>query len=110
MEALYKADNLRKLSLSKNELDASICDHLSLMPTRLHKFESLCLSHCLIDDEGLQSLCNGLKGETSLKYLDLSWNFIQPESMQYILEMLRENQNLEKLYIQHNSLGVQGAE
>lgn len=32
MAALVKADNLRRLSLSKNELDVSICDHLSLMP------------------------------------------------------------------------------
>ena len=55
-------------------------------------------------------MCSGLKGQTSLKYLDLSWNFIQPASMHHILEMLRDNKSLEKLYIQHNSLGEQGAE
>ena len=36
MEALYKADHLRRLSLSKNFLDEKICQHLSDLPNRLH--------------------------------------------------------------------------
>jgi len=75
------------------------------MPTRLHQFESLCLSHCLIGLSGLEILCKGLYGETSLRYLDLSWNNIPLEGMSHIVTMLQENKTLEKLYIQHNNLG-----
>lgn len=32
MGALYKADHLVKLSLTKNELDETICDHLKFLP------------------------------------------------------------------------------
>lgn len=110
MAALCKADNLRRLSLAKNELTSSICDHLRILPQQLHKFQSMCLSHCLMGEEGLESLCSGFYGDISLKYLDLSWNYIQPSGMQHILSMLRENKSLEKLYIQHNYLGEQGAE
>ena len=54
MEALYKADHLRRLSLSKNILNFNICEHLSVMPTRLHIFESLSLAHCEIGEDGLE--------------------------------------------------------
>ena len=36
MEALVKADHLRRLSLNKNILTFPICEHLSTMPSRLH--------------------------------------------------------------------------
>ena len=38
MDALYKADHLRRLSLSKNMITREICEHLSVMPERLHYF------------------------------------------------------------------------
>ena len=36
MDALYKADQLRRLSLSKNMLTSNICEHLAKMPMNLH--------------------------------------------------------------------------
>ena len=109
MEALYQADHLRRLSLSKNILTKNICEHLSRMPTSLHKFESLCLSHCEIGEDGLELLCNGFNGQTTIKYLDLGWNNIQVNGMKIILKMLQQNKSLEKLLIQHNYLQVEGA-
>jgi Ran GTPase-activating protein (RanGAP) involved in mRNA processing and transport len=76
MEALYKADHLRRLSLSKNCLDEGICQHLSDLPSRLHNFQSLCLSHCEIGLDALDNLCKGFYGQTTIKCLDLSWNNI----------------------------------
>lgn len=99
MEAIYKADHLRRLSLAKNILNQQLCAHLSQMPRRLHKFESLCLSHCDIGEDGLRSLCSGFEGQTTIKYLDLSWNDIQSAGMRIILEMLSKNKSLEKLLI-----------
>ena len=109
MEALYMADHLRRLSLSKNILTTNICEHLAKMPTSLHSFESLCLSHCEICEDGLELLCSGFYGKTTIKYLDLSWNNIQANGMKIILKMLQHNKSLEKLLIQHNFLGSEGA-
>lgn len=109
MESLYKADHLRRLSLAKNYLSVNICQHLSKMPKMLHKFEMLCLSHCNFGDEALETLCSGFYGKTTVKYLDFSWNNIQSKGMKHILKMLADNKTLEKLYIQHNNLGEDGA-
>lgn len=79
------------------------------MPKRLHSFESLCLSHCKIDIDALKQLCAGFYRQTTIKYLDLSWNNIKAEGMKHILAMLAENKSLTKLYIQHNYLGEEGA-
>ena len=99
MEALYKADHLAKLSLSKNLITAEICQHLSVMPQRLHHFQALCLSHCEIGEDGLQLLCEGFYGQTKIKYLDLSWNNISEKGMKIIVTMLGKNHSLEKLLI-----------
>ena len=41
----------------------------------------------------------GFIGQVTIKYLDLSWNNITEDGMKHILEMLRENKSLEKLYV-----------
>ena len=110
MEALYKADHLKSLSLSKNQLSNSICQHLSQIPKRLHHFYSLNLSHCEIGEDALKSLCAGFYGETTIKNLNLSWNNISSQGMVIILDMLKNNTSLEKLLIQHNFLGESGAQ
>lgn len=38
MEALYQRDTLKRLSLAKNELNLTICQHLSQLPSSLHQF------------------------------------------------------------------------
>ena len=55
-------------------------------------------------------LCSGFYGQTTIKYLDLSWNNISEESMKIIVKMLGQNQSIEKLLIQHNYLKTKGAE
>lgn len=47
--------------------------------------------------------------DVTIKYLDLSWNFINAKDMTYIVEMLKVNKSLRKLYIQHNNLEELGA-
>lgn len=81
MEAIYKADHLRRLSLAKNPLDFAICQHLSQMPLKLHNFEMLCLSHCNFGDDALETLCAGLYGKNTVKYIDISWNNIEAAGM-----------------------------
>ena len=64
------------------------------MPLRLHNFKNLCLSRCFIGLDALKQLCKGFEGETSIKYLDLSWNNIESDGMLTILEMLKVNKSL----------------
>jgi Ran GTPase-activating protein (RanGAP) involved in mRNA processing and transport len=58
----------------------------------------------------MKSLCNGMLGDVSIKYMDLSWNNIGGKGMDFLLEMLQNNKSLRKLYIQHNNLEERGAE
>ena len=46
MEALTSRDTLKRLSLAKNELNKTLCQHLSKLPSMLHNFTCLVLSHC----------------------------------------------------------------
>ena len=55
-------------------------------------------------------LCEGFYEQTTIKYLDLSWNNISEKGMKIIVSMLGKNQSLEKLLIQHNYLKTKGAE
>jgi len=93
-EAFFK-----RLSLSKNILDGNICEKLRDFPKKLNSFESLCLSHCEIGAAGLRLICEGLYGQSTIKYLDLSWNNVISQDMEIILEMLKNNRSLEKLLI-----------
>jgi len=77
MEATYKADHLMTLSLAKNILDKNICSQLSQLSTRFNNFQILCLSHCELREDGLQSLCEGMHEKNTIKELDLSWNNIR---------------------------------
>ena len=63
MESIVESEAFfKRLSLSKNILDETICEHLRDFPKKLRAFESLCLSHCEIGAAGLRLLCEGLYG------------------------------------------------
>ena len=80
------------------------------MLVKQNHFQSLCLSRCEIGKEGLEILCRGFEHEHSeLKFLDLSWNYISAEGMESIYRMLSNDHSLEKILLQHNNIGVEGA-
>ena len=83
----------------KNQFDVTICERLKDFFCKLPSFESLCLSHCNIGAGGLKMLCDGLKGNHTVTYLDLGWNNISNDDMIIIIDMLKNNHALEKLLI-----------
>ena len=54
-------------------------------------------------------LAESLKGNTSLKLLDIGGNNIGPEGIKVLLESLRGNQTLRNLELGYNPIGEEGA-
>ena len=64
----------------------------------------ICISHCYIGDCGLKHLVNQLT-DTRLTYVNFSWNHCTPKSVGDLCRFFRNNQQLEKVLIQHNNWG-----
>ena len=73
------------------------------MITRLVQIPSaVCTFACL-------QLAEAIKGNTSLKLLDIGGNNIGPEGIKVLLEALRGNQTLTTLELGYNPIGEEGA-
>lgn len=72
---------------------------------------SLCLAHCEMENDAFEMLANGLISQPcTLKYLNLSWNNLNQDIMHKMCDMLNHIPCMEKLLIQHNDFGAEGAE
>ena len=64
---------------------------------------------CELTDEILKPVCLSLKGDLSLKQLDLSHNKIGDESVRLLAHALRINRSLLALSLNDNKIGDLGA-
>lgn len=63
----------------------------------------------MISDAGLQVLSSNFGNDlTNIKSLDLSYNNINPLSMEHILKMLMNNNSIKRLMLQNNNLQERG--
>lgn len=58
---------------------------------------------------GSLQLAESLKGNSSLKLLDIGGNNIGPEGIKVLLESLRGNETLKNLELGYNPIGEEGA-
>uniref|UniRef100_F7GHL5 NACHT, LRR and PYD domains-containing protein 3 n=1 Tax=Monodelphis domestica TaxID=13616 RepID=F7GHL5_MONDO len=96
---LSKNQNLRTLDLSGTELANSavnaLCSELSQSSCKLQK---LSLSKCQLTASCCQHLSSLLKNNKNLTYLDLSMNFLGDEGIKALCEVLRnQNCNIQEL-------------
>ena len=78
MEELVKKKSLKKSrETEKDEYIFMQCFAKHAIKPNIHTLTRVCLSHCYIGDCGLKSLLNELK-ETSLTYVNFSWNHCTP--------------------------------
>ena len=79
--------------------------HLTCGQALAVRFGTVGLTYCMY---ALQ-LAESLKGNSSLKLLDIGGNNIGPEGIKVLLESLRGNETLKNLELGYNPIGEEGA-
>ena len=100
--ALKSCINLKTLDISGNVITEELADQLAIVLSNSTKLEALLLMDCFLGNESVNVIANSLKNITTLKHINLSNNNITEESS--ILTILKNNINLEELYIEKNCL------
>lgn len=72
---------MRYLNLDHNDLSGTGFNQISLLLWNNKRLESLSLASCQIKTEGAHAIAEGLAKNTTLKYLDLSSNKLEPDSL-----------------------------
>jgi len=102
---------LRELALRGVHLDAA---SLALLAALLledgRRLESLVLTGCWINSEGVEHLARGLQGNKGLSHLDLSDNAFDDMGVRAIAASLRHNSHLSRLDLNSNRIGHAGIE
>ena len=100
---------LKKLNLSRNEITSAGMDILSESLRVNSTLQTLIINHN--DIEGpLMLLEEGLKANRSLRTLDLSRNLIADDGITSLCRGMRENPALLHLYLSKNPIGAVGAQ
>lgn len=100
--ALGSVDNI-----SKNKIGPKGVKHLVNLLQNSKQLEFLDIRGSLLTDSGLISLCEGLKGNTYIHYLNISKNEITAYGAQKLSETLKKMQLID-LDISCNPLGTSG--
>ena len=66
--------------------------------------ERLDLSHCDIDDDGIQKLTHSLKSNSSLKYLNLEGNYISSNGVYSLIRCVYDTSSMHSLWASNHSI------
>ncbi|XP_022899686.2 FERM domain-containing protein C-like [Onthophagus taurus] len=92
----------------------SMCKELKIMTLRrvISSLETstLYLKYYSLSDKQLRAITTALRGNTCVTELNLEENFMKPESVEYVAQMLIENEMLEVLNFRECRIGSEGAE
>eukprot|EP00731_Ephydatia_muelleri_P007494 Em0003g1742a len=99
---------LTSLHLSGNEFDDQSIACLGTMLREKKMLTTLGLNHCGLGPEGLCEVCNAVRMNTTLTYIDLSENRFDDKSITCLGTMLRENKMLTTLGLNRCGLGPEG--
>jgi hypothetical protein len=109
-DILKKFKNLKTLNLSNNKLGSGISNFLSrlklLYRQKKSKLEKLNLNKCYLDTSSLYELCECLKSKyCKLKCLYLNINNINDYTVEPLLNAIKKNNSLKKVYLSRNFIG-----
>ncbi|KAL5506170.1 hypothetical protein EMCRGX_G007757 [Ephydatia muelleri] len=110
MEGVEVNTKLETLSLSENIIDNKRASYLGMMLKGNTTLKELDLSGCELQPEGLEEVIKGFDVNTKLETLDLSENIIENKSASCLGMMLKENNTLKELNLQHCGLQPEGFE
>lgn len=97
---------VQALDLSTSSLSPQTCNVLGKALATDHFFTELKLSDCMIGDEGMTNLVQGLISNVAIRSLDLKGNNLRGLGTQAVGKLLRHNHSLKRLCLEWNSLGL----
>ncbi|KAM9294571.1 NACHT, LRR and PYD domains-containing protein 12-like [Gastrophryne carolinensis] len=104
--AIRKNQSLRKLSLAYNELEGPhFCDLMEALSDPACKIEELYLNNAHLTDSSCPALLSGIRGNRSLKILNLSFNPLAGPHIDDLMSALSSPTcNIEQLWLEGISL------
>ncbi|XP_053561622.1 leucine-rich repeat-containing protein 45 [Bombina bombina] len=95
-----------RLDLSAQSLSPDTCQILGTLLQNDVTFTGVLLSDCMLSDDGLKPLLQGLATNAVIKHLDMKGNNLQAEGAKTIGKLLRRNSSLTSLTLEWNNLGM----
>ncbi|XP_030061041.1 leucine-rich repeat-containing protein 45 isoform X2 [Microcaecilia unicolor] len=94
------------LDLSGQSLSLDSCAVLAMLLERDLRFTDLLLSDCMLNEEGVKLLLQGLCTNTVIKHLDLKGNNIRAVGAEALGKLLQQNKSIRRLILEWNNLGM----
>ncbi|KAM4624320.1 leucine-rich repeat-containing protein 45 isoform 1-T1 [Polymixia lowei] len=95
-----------RLDLSGQSLSADTCSVLGRVFHKDTVFTEVCLSDCMLSEEGAKVLLSGLFANTTIKVLDLKGNNLRSTGAEVLGKLLARNKTLRRLVLEWNALGM----
>ncbi|XP_073444226.1 leucine-rich repeat-containing protein 45 isoform X1 [Dendrobates tinctorius] len=95
-----------KLDLSTQNLSMESCQVLGLLLQNDVTFSHVLLSDCMLSEDGLKLILQGLRNNAVAKNLDLKGNNLRGEGAEALGKLLRHNTSVTSLTLEWNNLGM----
>ncbi|XP_056405894.1 leucine-rich repeat-containing protein 45 [Hyla sarda] len=106
LQAMRESSGKGKLDLSTQNLSIESCQVLGLLLQNDVTFSHVILSDCMLSEDGLKHILQGLRNNAVAKYLDLKGNNLRGEGAEALGKLLRHNTSLVSLTLEWNNLGM----
>jgi len=107
-ECIESNKNLQKLEIGSININSLLMKSIVEI-LKNNKLEELFLPECKINDHVFSILVCGLLKTDSLRFINLEFNYITERGAEYIMEYLKVNTGLKKLYLSGNFIENNGA-
>ncbi|XP_063817298.1 leucine-rich repeat-containing protein 45 [Pseudophryne corroboree] len=106
LQEMRETSGKGKLDLSTQSLSMESCQVLGLLLQDDVTFSHVILSDCMLSEEGLKHILQGLHTNSVVKYLDLKGNNLRGDGAEALGKLLRHNSALISLTLEWNNLGM----
>ncbi|XP_053309142.1 leucine-rich repeat-containing protein 45 [Spea bombifrons] len=95
-----------KLDLSSQSVSTESCKVLGVLLQNDVTFTDVILSDCMLSEDGVKALLQGLRTNSLIKHLDLKGNNLRAQGAEALGKLLTANTSLTSLTLQWNNLGM----
>ncbi|XP_018090541.1 leucine-rich repeat-containing protein 45 isoform X2 [Xenopus laevis] len=106
LKEINKSAKRGHLDLSTKSISQDSCQVLGILLQNDVTFTQVLLSDCMISEDGLKALLQGLHSNSVIKHLDLKGNNLRAEGSEALGKFLRHTASLTSLTLEWNNLGT----
>lgn len=106
LQGMKESSGKGKLDLSTQNLSMESCQVLGLLLQNDVTFSHVILSDCMLSEDSLKHILQGLRNNAVAKYLDLKGNNLRGEGAEALGKLLRHNTSVISVTLEWNNLGM----